>query len=71
MFEQPRTFESLEQYAGFLLYETQIPLYFQGKGKLVVEGLHDRAIVFLNKVTVNLNIIFVAKIRNVAFKNLK
>uniref|UniRef100_A0A1B6JXA2 Beta-galactosidase n=1 Tax=Homalodisca liturata TaxID=320908 RepID=A0A1B6JXA2_9HEMI len=48
-FEYPQTFESLEQYSGFMFYETRLPPRFPGLGYLVANNVHDRTIVCLNK----------------------
>lgn len=46
----PKTFEALQQYTGFMLYETTLPANSGGKGLLVASGLHDRAIIYIDKV---------------------
>lgn len=52
----PVTFESLQQYIGFMLYETTLPAGLEGRGLLIASGLHDRAIVYIDKVNM-LNIL--------------
>lgn len=41
------TFEALDQFSGFVLYETSLPFRSNGS-QLVVNGLHDRAIIYIN-----------------------
>jgi beta-galactosidase len=43
---RPETFESLNQFNGFILYKTE--LTGQKSGKLIVTDIHDYATVFLN-----------------------
>lgn len=49
-FKYPQTFESLQLYSGFMLYETTLPPDFQGYGHLRANAVHDRAIVYVDKV---------------------
>lgn len=44
------TFEQLNQYAGFVLYETNLPAFSSDPSILSIELLRDRAYVYLNRV---------------------
>ena len=44
----PLTFEPLKQAYGFVLYRTTIPMNTLDPSTLYIDGLHDRAIVFLD-----------------------
>lgn len=47
----PVTFESFQQYSGFILYETTLPDTFSNKGLLIANNVHDRALVYVNRVS--------------------
>ncbi|XP_036320849.1 beta-galactosidase [Rhagoletis pomonella] len=47
--EHPLTFESLDQYSGLVLYETELPHLKIDPTVLTVNELHDRAYVFVNE----------------------
>lgn len=50
------TFEAIDQYSGFVLYETDLPSSFvRDPSLLVVENLRDRAHVFVDNVRIILN----------------
>uniref|UniRef100_A0A1B6MNC2 Uncharacterized protein n=2 Tax=Graphocephala atropunctata TaxID=36148 RepID=A0A1B6MNC2_9HEMI len=53
-FQYPQTFEALQQYSGYMLYETRLPPGLSGIGYLVANNVHDRTIVFLDKVPVGM-----------------
>lgn len=49
---KPQTFEQLDQFSGFVLYETQLPSEFErDPAILTVNGLRDRAIVMVDDVS--------------------
>lgn len=50
-FTFPQTFEALELYSGFMLYETVFPYDVPQYGLLMATGIHDRAIIYVNKVS--------------------
>uniref|UniRef100_A0A182Q5R7 Beta-galactosidase n=1 Tax=Anopheles farauti TaxID=69004 RepID=A0A182Q5R7_9DIPT len=43
------TFEALNQNSGFVLYETTLPKLTRDPNRLTINGLHDRAQVYLNQ----------------------
>lgn len=45
----PLSFESINQYSGFVLYETVLPSYSRDPLALTVERLRDRALVFVDR----------------------
>lgn len=47
---KPKSFEELDQYSGFVLYETQLPKTSFDPNVLTIPVLHDRAIVMVNNV---------------------
>lgn len=46
--EKPLTFEEMDQFSGFLLYETTLPKFSRDPSKLLIEDLRDRAYIFVN-----------------------
>lgn len=46
---RPQTFEALDQYSGFVLYETLLPKLTSDPALLVVTELHDRATVYVDQ----------------------
>lgn len=50
-FEKPPTFEQLNQFSGFVLYETQISALKLDPSILTIPNLHDRAIVTIDNVS--------------------
>lgn len=50
-FKYPVTFEALQQYSGFMLYETTLPNTISEKGLLIANNVHDRALVYINRVS--------------------
>lgn len=54
---KPKTFEELDQFSGFVLYETVLPELKRDPALLTVNGLRDRAIVFVDDVSVCYNLI--------------
>ena len=44
------TFEALNQNSGFVLYETTLPKLTRDPNMLTINGLHDRAQVYLDQV---------------------
>lgn len=49
---KPKTFEQLDQFSGFVLYETVLPKTTFDPSVLTIPVLHDRAIVLVNNVRV-------------------
>lgn len=47
---KPKTFEELDQYSGFVLYETQLPKTSFDPSVLTIPVLHDRAHILVNNV---------------------
>lgn len=45
----PMTFEALNQYSGFILYETKLPKVSRDPALLKIDDLRDRAYVFVNR----------------------
>ncbi|XP_011184129.1 beta-galactosidase [Zeugodacus cucurbitae] len=45
---KPKTFEALDQYSGFVLYETLLPKFKRDPSILRASGVHDRAYVFID-----------------------
>lgn len=50
-FEPSVTFEQLNQYSGFVLYEANLPEFKSDPSSLNVELLRDRAYIYLNRVS--------------------
>lgn len=48
---KPKTFEELDQFSGFVLYETVLPEFKRDPALLTVNGLRDRAIVLVDDVS--------------------
>lgn len=42
------TFEQLNQFSGFVLYETLLPAFTRDPGNLIVNNLRDRALVYID-----------------------
>jgi hypothetical protein len=54
-FSEPKTFEALTLYSGFMLYETTLPSYGKRNENTVkLPILHDRTIVFIDKVNIQI-----------------
>lgn len=49
--EKPLTFEALDQFSGFVLYETTLPPLRTDPSILKISGLRDRAIVLIDNVS--------------------
>lgn len=47
--EKPMTFEALNQYSGFVLYETKLPKVSRDPALLAIRDLRDRAYVYVNR----------------------
>lgn len=45
----PLTFESINQYSGLVLYETELPILHRNPSELKINELHDRAYVYVEK----------------------
>ncbi|XP_036229202.2 beta-galactosidase [Bactrocera oleae] len=45
---KPKTFEALNQYSGFVLYETMLPTFKRDPTILRASGIHDRAYVLID-----------------------
>ncbi|XP_012156568.1 beta-galactosidase [Ceratitis capitata] len=45
---KPKTFEALDQYSGFVLYETLLPTFKRDPSMLSASGVHDRAYVHID-----------------------
>lgn len=58
---KPKTFEELDQYSGFVLYETQLPKTTFDPSVLTIPVLHDRAIVLVNNVNSSHNTLPISK----------
>jgi len=43
------TFEQIDQFSGFVLYETNVPKLSRDPSNLLVTGLRDRALVFIDE----------------------
>lgn len=52
--KKPLTFEVMDQYSGFVLYEIDLPKLENDPDKLVVHGLHDRALIYVDDVSVEI-----------------
>ncbi len=46
---RPLTFEALDQYSGFVLYETELPILRLDPTEILVDSLHDRAMVYVDQ----------------------
>lgn len=55
---KPLTFEELNQFSGFVLYETELPTFKLDPSILTIPKLHDRAIVTIDNVMVTVPIHF-------------
>lgn len=42
------TFEELDQNSGFVLYETNLPDFTRDPSELTIEGLRDRALIYVD-----------------------
>lgn len=49
--KKPKTFEELQQFSGFVLYETELPKLKKDPSVLEIPTLHDRAIVSIDNVS--------------------
>lgn len=49
--DKPLTFETLDQFSGFVLYETKLPALRVDPSVLKINGLRDRAIVLIDNVS--------------------
>lgn len=49
----PSTFEGIDQYSGFVLYETILPASKQDPSQLVATTVNDRAIVLVDDVSLS------------------
>ncbi|KAJ6646250.1 Beta-galactosidase [Pseudolycoriella hygida] len=47
--QRPLSFETLDQFSGFVLYETELPILELDPTEIVVNTLHDRALVYVNQ----------------------
>lgn len=47
----PLSFEALDQFSGLVLYETKLPKTSRDPTVLNVEKLHDRALVYVDRVS--------------------
>lgn len=56
--QYPLKFEELNQFSGFLLYETMLPDNMDDPSKLRIPALHDRAIVSVDNASGNLLFFF-------------
>lgn len=61
----PLSFEALDQYSGLVLYETKLPKINRDPALLHIDKLHDRAMVYVDRVgtyksITNVNMIFTA-----------
>ena len=52
--QKPLKFEELNQFSGFVLYETMLPDRMLDPSVLRIPILHDRAIVYVDNVRINL-----------------
>lgn len=50
--EKPLTFEQMEVYYGYILYETKLPEELGDPTLLYIYDLRDRAIVFIDEVSI-------------------
>ena len=46
--EKALTFEELDQFSGFVLYECNLPTFTRDPSELVLDNLHDRAQVYVD-----------------------
>lgn len=46
---RPLSFEALDQFSGFVLYETELPILELDPTELSVNTLHDRALVYIDQ----------------------
>lgn len=49
--QRPLSFEALDQYSGLVLYETELPKIKRDPVNLVLEIIHDRGYVFIDRVS--------------------
>ncbi len=47
--QRPLSFEALDQFSGFVLYETDLPILELDPTEILVESLHDRALVYVDQ----------------------
>lgn len=47
--QRPLSFEAFDQYSGFILYETKLPMLELDPTELLVDTVHDRALVYLDQ----------------------
>lgn len=47
--QRPLSFEVLNQFSGFVLYETELPILELDPTELIVNNLHDRAMVYVDQ----------------------
>lgn len=57
---KPLTFEELNQFSGFVLYETELPKFKLDPSILSIPTLHDRAIVTIDNVNSNVSTFFLS-----------
>lgn len=50
----PLTFEEINQYSGFVLYETYLPDFKIDPSSLIIPKLRDRALVFIDNVSISI-----------------
>lgn len=55
--KKPLKFEELNQFSGFVLYETKLPDRMLDPSVLQIPTLHDRAIVYVDNVSLNCSFI--------------
>lgn len=46
---RPLSFEAMNQFSGFVLYETDLPILELDPTELVINSLHDRAMVYVDQ----------------------
>lgn len=51
--EKPLTFEEINQFSGFVLYETELPTFKMDPSVLTIPTLHDRAVVTIDNVNLH------------------
>lgn len=49
MSSRPLSFEAMNQFSGFVLYETDLPILELDPTEIVVNNLHDRALVYIDQ----------------------
>lgn len=65
----PLTFEAINQSYGFVVYETKLSGKYADPAILSIPRLHDRAIVYLNKVSKYFNLKFLALLTRIQIIN--